>query len=288
MNKKYLKNYWKEVCERAWKAAWERAGMKLLIPALIIILFANLITGVMFVLGKVEHTFFRDNLVANNITGLAQVFFSLFFLLSLFIWLMYRTPPEMQKEKETEIDKLNEKLSLKEYDDISIVGFNSPETIEEKRARLGLGYTSMIKKLEFLVINDGDVGILNASVSMTDLKLFNPEYNHIPNGIETRAFSWDDIETSNGKRNISPKGRGHLKIAIYHSSPTPLFQFAFYDRVSSVFRTLQGKYVIRMLLYGRVRKKDIEEDLSPIPFELSFDFEQEGFKNITISKLLRE
>jgi len=288
MDKKYIKNYWKEVRRRAWKSASDRAGIKLLISTLIILLFASAIAGFVFVLGKVEYPFFRDNLVANSITGLSQMIFSIFALLGLFVWLMYRTPPEMEKEKEKEIDVLNERLSLKEYDDISIERFKSPETIGEKSARLGLSYTSEIKKLEFLVINNGNIGILNASVSMTELKWFNPEYNNIPDGIETRAFIWDDIETSDGKRNISPKGRGHLKIAIYQSHPMSLFRFVFYDCISQVIRILQGKYVIKLQLDGQVRKKNIVEDLLPVPFELSFDFEHRGFQNITISKLPRE
>ena len=81
MDKNYYNKYWKTIGHEAWKLAWERSGMKVLIPFMIVLLGASALGGFLFMIHVVEYPFFRDNSVANSITGLSQVFLSMVILL---------------------------------------------------------------------------------------------------------------------------------------------------------------------------------------------------------------
>jgi len=68
MDKNYIKNYWKEVRRQAWSSAWDNAGMKILIPFLIVVIGASALGGLLLMFGLVEYPFFRDNLIANSLS----------------------------------------------------------------------------------------------------------------------------------------------------------------------------------------------------------------------------
>ena len=207
-----------------------------------------------------------------------------FLFLIIFSWFIFIIKVSAIQDKEK-----TEKISIKEYDDLLIENFSSPETIDEKRSRLQLWFPFKTKKLEFLVKNNGPCSVLNARISMTDIKFISPKYNNLPDGIETKSFVWDDINTNNGTRNISPKGYGHLIIARYVSDDTlPYFNFFLFDGVSKVPRSIPGNYILTIRLDGQVQKKESIEDLLPIFFKLSFDFDNQGFQNINILKLPRK
>lgn len=111
MDRNDQKQYWKMVRRQAWTVAWEKAGMKVLIPVLLIILSSNALTGILLVFRWVSYPFFRDNILANSITGLSQVILSALGLFILFGWLLYDTPPRIHKEQSQRIEFLEQQTS---------------------------------------------------------------------------------------------------------------------------------------------------------------------------------
>lgn len=106
MEKKYRGNYWKEVRRQSWKSAWNKSGMKVIIPSLVILIGAINLGGLLLMIGWVEYPFFRDNLIANFVTGLSQLLFSFVFLLSLFFWFLFQMPPVIHSKQEKEKQEL--------------------------------------------------------------------------------------------------------------------------------------------------------------------------------------
>jgi hypothetical protein len=269
---KRIFSYWGNILHRAWKAAETGIGVKGLIIDLLIAVIAFVIYWI--VKG------FPPFLQLGEGAMIAIYVYVGVIVLALFCYL-FREPEVLDKEK-------TDRLTLKEYDDISINLFKSAETDQEKRARMGLIRTPATKKLELSIKNGGNTSILGASVLMENLKWFNPKYNNTPDGIEIKALAWEDINSNEGKRDISPGASGYLKIATCKRNTEPSFWFELYDGTSDVRRWLPGKYKIDFRLDGKAKKENTIEDLLPVHFRLSFDFESGGFENIAVTKLPRE
>lgn len=223
--------------------------------------------------------------------NLTSLYTSLALFFASVIVAIYHKPPELQAEADEKIlllnkviEKLKSRIDIREYEDIEIEVFSSPETIEERRARLGLSSKEHLKKIELLVRNNGGVSVLSSFVTMEELHWEHPEYKQPYDGVETKPFLWADSNSSDGKRNIPPTGKGHLIIATQHTDMTAHFRFNFYDGESNVFRTLPGRYVIKIRVDGQVKKENDIEDLSPVFFDLSFVFDG-NFSDVTIKKL---
>ena len=98
MNKAHIKNYWREVRRRAWEGAMNKSGMKVIIPILVVLIVTIGLGGIPVSLGIMKYSFFKDNLVANTLTGLSQILVSLIALLISFFVLLRETPPKMYEE----------------------------------------------------------------------------------------------------------------------------------------------------------------------------------------------
>jgi hypothetical protein len=185
-------------------------------------------------------------------------------------------------------DEQTKRLELKSYDDIEIDKFESPETIDEKRARKTYR-NRRVTKLEFLVRNKGNISLLSTYIGMTDIKWHSEKYNNKPDDIETGFFKWADSDLE--KVDIAPKGGyERMLLAIYDIDlSVSAFRFVFHNGTSQVPRTLiDGRYTIKIRVDGQAKKEKNLEDLDPIFFSVSFDFDSSGFQNIVVSKLPRE
>src|SRR5574341_1383347 len=97
--------YWRMVFQIARQSAWDRAGMKVLIPTLSFILLTGAITGILFIFGIVEYPFLRDNLLYNSIGGCVQVTGFVGVMAILFIFLLRDIPPRLYYEQQVTISQ---------------------------------------------------------------------------------------------------------------------------------------------------------------------------------------
>lgn len=141
MNKTHVKKYWRQVRQRAWQGAMNKSGMKVIMPTLFILIGAIGLAGIPVSLGIVQYSFFKDNLVANTITGLSQILISFVAFLISFFALLYKTPPEMYEklggflENPFDLDEYQSKRERTDEEDkwasILVKNISPSENIEE-------------------------------------------------------------------------------------------------------------------------------------------------------------
>ncbi len=141
MNKTHIKSYWRKVRQRAWAEAINKSGMKLIIPALAVLIVAIGLGGIPVSLGIMKYSFFNDNLVANTLTGLSQILVSLIALLISFFVFLREMPPKMYEElggfieNPFDLEEYQSKKERKEDDDkwasILVKNISPSENIEE-------------------------------------------------------------------------------------------------------------------------------------------------------------
>ena len=99
MDKKQVKGYWREIRRRAWEDAMNKSGAFLLLSGgLIIFMVVVAITGILYTIGIIQYPFFIDNIVANNITGLAQVIVAIVLIAYFYEKALHEIPPKIHEE----------------------------------------------------------------------------------------------------------------------------------------------------------------------------------------------
>ena len=80
--------------------------------SLVLILFGGVgLSGILFSIGLVAYPFFRDNVLANSLTGMGQVIISAIVLVWMYFRLLSQIPPKLQKDKEDIIKEREDKIA---------------------------------------------------------------------------------------------------------------------------------------------------------------------------------
>jgi hypothetical protein len=103
MDKNKTTAYWLEVIRRAFKPVWDEMTMRVLILAIIVLLFVVGVSGILLTLGLIPNTFF-ENRVAEAWAGITAFGVSIAVFAILFIIGIYKVPAEMHYEQQKIID----------------------------------------------------------------------------------------------------------------------------------------------------------------------------------------
>lgn len=179
--KDYKKRYWSTVRRIAWNSAWDRAGMKAIISVLVIVILFNFFSGFLALYGWVSYPFFKENLIASSLTGLAQVILSTLVLVFLYVWLLYETPAKLDQDKSTiikklkrELKKINKELESEIVDvDVSLLSHSLDsdkvyallDVVNNEKVKNIIN--CRVKLMKFFMSKDDEGGIMDFTDSIT-------------------------------------------------------------------------------------------------------------------------
>jgi len=106
LDTKAIRKYWGRVICRAWKKATDDAGMRILFWGLMPLLFLSAVVSFLAAFGFVPIPFFTFQ-VNQALAGLEDFYLSLILLFVLFVIMLWRTPAEMDNDKQKQIDDLS-------------------------------------------------------------------------------------------------------------------------------------------------------------------------------------
>jgi hypothetical protein len=215
---------------------------------------------------------------------------------------VFKIPPEMQKKNEDDIDRLNKRLSLNEYDDIEVAFRDDPLT-DHQLGLLGHSSNNFLK-ISLSVTNNGGIGI-RCGLKMVSLQYNRTGYVQLarwegdeipseredsPKPIETKLMRWDEgYDTVEGKIYIPSRGGiGNLMLVETASRPNLNFWFLYIDGNSRNHHTMHGRYWAVLQLEGHCESDGKRTDLDTIQYEIEFTYDRNRLDPVGIKKLKRD
>lgn len=258
MDKKIVKGYWKEVRQRAWKKAVDRSEIKALVPFLFVLLIAIGLGGIPVAFGWIQYAFFRDNLLANTFTGIAQIIISIYLLSKYYLEILIEIPPQMHEELGGFIKN---PFHLKVYR-----SKRERKEGEDKWVSLEVKNTSPSENIEECFIK---------LINIVDLKTGNSIIEDVQN------LTWSGREQN---RNI--EGNQPLRITADHEAVCDIARTnlsniwgekAYYTFWFGGQEIEKGDYLLTIIVYGVFRNH-------PVNYRYKFSLTYDGHKNMDIDE----
>lgn len=297
MDWKYILNYWRGVIKTASRHAFKESKIGPFIMWSLVVLFS---ISLVVLIGAFGAKSFDVNQEVNKIADLwgNRAFLAVILFSISFVFFVFKIPPEMQKKKEDDIERLNKRLSLNEYDDIEVAFRDDPLT-DHQLGLLGHSSNNFLK-ISLRVTNNGGIGI------RCGLKMVSLQYNRTgfvqlarwegdeipseredsPKPIETKLMRWDEgYDTVEGKIYIPSRGGiGNLMLAETASRPNLNFWFLYIDGNSRNHHTMHGRYWAILQLEGHCESDGKRTDLDTIQYEIEFTYDRNRLDPVGIKK----
>lgn len=242
MDTKTVRKYWREVITRAWSVAWEKTEMRAASLVFLAIITIIALTGLVFTILGISGIPFIVNSWSAIKSGVTLFFGSFFIFMIFFLAMLWRTPAEIDSEKENQINELKpENAKIEMF-------FSKPSC-----------YTNgKIAKLRVINNSSFDIIKCHAKLDFINFPIANGEWSRKSKNSYIKDLFWGSRAIAqDGTINISGiGGEESLDLIKIHDD---YFSFLFYnnglqqDGFDSDEKGLTvGTYLIGITLYGNV------------------------------------
>jgi hypothetical protein len=288
MDWKYIWKYWWEILMKAGTRAFKSSKVAAGIGYLFIAILAATIAYILFLVGWAAIDVVNQEILdivdvwQNRVASVLIVFFGLFIIY------LFTIPPELQNEKEKDVERLEKELSFKGYEDLEISPYDVPWTQQQRH--VGMGGSNTVKiglKLE----NKGNLKI-RCRVKAVSLYYNGYGYHNwqggeewidAPTPVEIRTIKWENEAESNIEI-PSKSGFGNLYIAESLLGGSIGFRFCFADGNSDTHQLLDGRYCLNFQVEGDFEKNSLFEGFHPLKYQIVFKYHSHRLEFISVER----
>jgi hypothetical protein len=310
MGENWLKEF-QETIKYFWMvfvSVWKTKEWNNIVKVFLVLLFTFLILDclILFALfsGLPEFiTQLIDDFSTDARVGLTRLAFTFLIFGLIFPYLFLREASKIHNKQEIEKEQLRTKAkklqrnqdskdALRYYDDLAITYHVLAETVEEKRAEYKLHRPTQTRRLPYLIKNEGSVSIKECRIKMTSLTLRDSVHNYgkdISNmPLEDKPIKWKNSDRERVDLGID-SAEPIVFAKITDDNAITAFNFVtFGDEKRNinekVLRFFQGTWDVGVQVEGQITKNGIPIDLVPIPYTISFRFENFNLTPLDIIK----